>query len=58
MVPEQKELLLELPDSYLHQPVEVLVFPVCQAEAGVLVSEPERRIDLSVLVQYNFAITN
>lgn len=28
IIPEQKQIILELPDDYLHQEVEILVFPI------------------------------
>ena len=52
VVPEQKQLVLELPDDYLHQPVEVIVFRVNEVEAGAKLSEPEGEMDLSLFRQY------
>ena len=28
IIPEQKHIVLELPDDYLHQEVEIIVFPI------------------------------
>lgn len=52
VVPEHKQLLLELPDDYLHQPVEVLVFRVNEADTGARLSEPQGPLDLSLFRPY------
>ena len=52
VVPEHEQLGLESPDDYLHQPVEVIVFRVNEADAGARLSEPEGELDLSLFRQY------
>jgi hypothetical protein len=38
IIPEQKRIVLELPDDYLHQEVEILAFLLRQPDDSALVS--------------------
>lgn len=41
IIPEEKRIVLELPDDYLHQEVEILAFPIRQqSDSAITIADP------------------